>query len=121
MRLRFGAGKIRAAVAIATGSLINVVIAASPAASNGESLCPTWMCWRGSSRFSPLRKRCALYGRYHPTFSDVRAAIPDVQDGLSTKCAEGLATLMTLSYSTLPVTSPLNWISSIAGTLTTIS
>jgi hypothetical protein len=84
MRLRIGAGKIRAAVATATGSLITVVIAASPAASNGESLCPTWMCWRGSSRFSPHCKRRALYARYHPTFSDFRAAIHDVQDGLPT-------------------------------------
>jgi hypothetical protein len=44
--------------------------------------------------FLPLRKRRALYGRYHPTFSDFRAAIQDIQDGLSTKYAEGLATLI---------------------------
>jgi hypothetical protein len=46
--------------------------------------------------FLPLRKRRALYGRYHPTFSDVRAAIQDVEDSLSTKYADGLATLMTV-------------------------
>jgi hypothetical protein len=50
MRLRIGAGKIRAAVATATGVLISVVIAASPAASRGRSPCPTWMCGRGSRR-----------------------------------------------------------------------
>ena len=43
-------------------------------------------------------KRRALYGRYHPTFGDFRAAIQEVQDGLSTKYAEGLATLMTLNF-----------------------
>jgi hypothetical protein len=50
---------------------------------------------RGQS-FLPLRKRRALYGRYHPTFSDVRAAIRDVEDSLSTKYSDGLATLMTV-------------------------
>ena len=40
----------------------------------------------------------APYGRYHSTFSDFRAAIQDVQDGLSTKYADGLATLMTLNF-----------------------
>jgi hypothetical protein len=43
-------------------------------------------------------KRRALYGRYHPTFSDFQAAIQEVQDGLSTKYADGLATLMTLNF-----------------------
>ncbi len=43
-------------------------------------------------------KRRALYGRYHPTFNDFRAAIQEVQDGLSTEHAEGLATLMTLNF-----------------------
>ena len=43
-------------------------------------------------------KRRALYGRYHPTFRDFQAAIQEVQDGLSTKYAEGLATLMTLNF-----------------------
>jgi hypothetical protein len=43
-------------------------------------------------------KRCALYGRYHPTFNDFRAAIQEVQDGLSTKHAEGLATLMKVNF-----------------------
>jgi hypothetical protein len=43
-----------------------------------------------------LRKRRALHGRYRPTFSDCRAAIQEVQDGLSGKCIEGLAALMTL-------------------------
>jgi transposase len=49
-------------------------------------------------RLWKFMKRRALYGRYHPTFGDFRAAIQEVQDGLSTKYAEGLATLMTLNF-----------------------
>jgi transposase len=49
-------------------------------------------------RLWKFMKRRALYGRYHPTFNDFRAAIQEVQDGLSTKHAEGLATLMTLNF-----------------------
>jgi transposase len=49
-------------------------------------------------RLWKFMKRRALYGRYHPTFSDFRAAIQEVQNGLSTKYAEGLATLMTLNF-----------------------
>jgi transposase len=43
-------------------------------------------------------KRRALYGRYHPTFADFRAAIEDTLDGLSTNHAERLKTLMTLNF-----------------------
>jgi hypothetical protein len=43
-------------------------------------------------------KRRALYGRYHPTFSDFRAAIQEVQDGLSTKYAEELARPMSFNF-----------------------
>jgi transposase len=43
-------------------------------------------------------KRRALYGRYHPTFRDAQAAIQEVLDGLSTKHAESLASLMTLNF-----------------------
>ena len=49
-------------------------------------------------RLWKFMKRRALYGRYHPTFSDFRSAIQEVQDGLSTKYAEELATLMTLNF-----------------------
>lgn len=49
-------------------------------------------------RLWKFMKRRALYGRYHPTFGDFRAAIQELQDGLSTKYAEGLATLMTLNF-----------------------
>jgi transposase len=49
-------------------------------------------------RLWKFMKRRALYGRYHPTFGDFRAAIQEVQDGLSTKYAEGVATLMTLNF-----------------------
>ena len=40
----------------------------------------------------------ALYGRYHPTFRDFQAAIQEVLDGLTTKYAEALASLMTLNF-----------------------
>jgi len=43
-------------------------------------------------------KRRALYGRYHPTFTEFRAAIQEVIDGLSTTHAEGLKSLMTLNF-----------------------
>jgi len=43
-------------------------------------------------------KRQALYGRYHPTFADFRAAIQEVLDKLSTTHAGPLATLMTLEF-----------------------
>ena len=49
-------------------------------------------------RLWKFMKRRALYGRYHPTFRDFQAAIQEVQDGLSTKYADGLATLMTLNF-----------------------
>ena len=43
-------------------------------------------------------KRRSLYGRYHPTFADFRAAIEQVLAELSTKHAGDLATLMTLNF-----------------------
>jgi transposase len=43
-------------------------------------------------------KRRALYGRCHPTFADFQAAIRDGIDGLPTKHAEQLKTLMTLNF-----------------------
>jgi transposase len=45
-------------------------------------------------------KRRALYGRYHPTFADFRAAIQQTLDGLPTTYAEELKTLMTLNFQT---------------------
>ena len=39
-------------------------------------------------RLWKFTKRRALYGRYHPTFSDFQAAIQEVLDGLTTKYAE---------------------------------
>jgi transposase len=47
-------------------------------------------------RLWKFTKRRALYGRYHPTFAEFRAAIEEVLDGLSTTHAEQLKTLMTL-------------------------
>src|SRR5262249_27057018 len=43
-------------------------------------------------------QRRALYGRYHPTFADFQAAIPETRDGLTTTHAEPLKTLMTLDF-----------------------
>ena len=43
-------------------------------------------------------KRRSLYGRYHPTFADFRAAIQETLDGLPTTHAEQLETLMTLNF-----------------------
>jgi transposase len=43
-------------------------------------------------------KRRALYGRYHPTFAEFRAAIQEVLDGLPTTYAEELKSLMTLNF-----------------------
>jgi transposase len=43
-------------------------------------------------------KRRALYGRYHPTFTEFQAAIQEVIDGLSTTRAESLKSLMTLNF-----------------------
>ena len=49
-------------------------------------------------RLWKFTKRRALYGRYHPTFRDLKAAIQDVLDGLSTRYAPQLASLMTLNF-----------------------
>jgi transposase len=43
-------------------------------------------------------KRRAVYGRYHPTFAEFRAAIEETIDGLTTTHADQLATLMTLNF-----------------------
>ena len=43
-------------------------------------------------------KRKAVYGRYHPTFADFRAAIQDALDRVPTTHAEKLASLMTLNF-----------------------
>jgi transposase len=43
-------------------------------------------------------KRHSIYGRYHPAFSDFKAAIEETIDGLSTTHADQLATLMTLQF-----------------------
>ena len=43
-------------------------------------------------------KRRSLYGRYHPTFADFRAAIEQVIAEVATKHAGDLATLMTLNF-----------------------
>ena len=43
-------------------------------------------------------KRLALYGRYHPTFSEFQAAVQQVIEGLPTTHAESLKSLMTLNF-----------------------
>ena len=49
-------------------------------------------------RLWKFTKRRALYGRYHPTFQDFRAAIEEVLAGLSTVHSEQMASLMTLNF-----------------------
>ena len=49
-------------------------------------------------RLWKFTKRRAVYGRYHPTFTEFRAAIEEVLDGLSTTHADQLKTLMTLKF-----------------------
>ena len=49
-------------------------------------------------RLWKFTKRRALYGRYHSTFAEFRAAIQEVLDGLSTTHAQQLETLMTLNF-----------------------
>jgi transposase len=46
-------------------------------------------------------RRKAVYGQYHPTFADFRAAIQNVLSGVSTTHADGLASLMTLKFQEL--------------------
>jgi transposase len=43
-------------------------------------------------------KRNAVYGKYHSTFADFRAAIQAVLDGTTTTHADRLASLMTLKF-----------------------
>jgi transposase len=43
-------------------------------------------------------KRRSIYGRYHPTFADFKAAIEDTIAGLTTTHADQLRTLMTLKF-----------------------
>ena len=43
-------------------------------------------------------KRKAVYGKYHPTFADFRAAVQAVLDGTTTTHADRLASLMTLNF-----------------------
>lgn len=49
-------------------------------------------------RLWKFTKRRALYGRYHATFGEFRAAIEEPLDGIPTIHAEPLATLMTLKF-----------------------
>jgi transposase len=43
-------------------------------------------------------KRTAVYGKYHASFADFRSAVQGVVDGVETKHADGLASLMTLHF-----------------------
>ena len=49
-------------------------------------------------RLWKFTKRRSLYGRYHPTFADFRAAIEHTLDDIPTTHAADLATLMTLNF-----------------------
>ena len=49
-------------------------------------------------RLRKFIKRRALYGRYHPTFADFRAAIEQTLSDIPTQHAADLASLMTLNF-----------------------
>jgi transposase len=49
-------------------------------------------------RLWKFMKRHALYGRYHPTFAEFRAAIEQTMAELSTKHVRDLTSLMTLNF-----------------------
>ena len=49
-------------------------------------------------RLWKFTKRRALYGRYHPTFLDFQAAIRETLDGIPSRHAESLTSLMTLKF-----------------------
>jgi transposase len=49
-------------------------------------------------RLWKFTKRRALYGRYHPTFAEFRAAVQEILDGIPTTHAAALETLMTLNF-----------------------
>lgn len=49
-------------------------------------------------RLWKFSKRRAIYGRYHPTFADFRAAIEQTLANIPTTHANELATLMTLNF-----------------------
>ncbi len=52
-------------------------------------------------RLWKFTKRRSLYGRYHATFAEFRAAIEETLDGVSTIHADQLETLMTLKFQEL--------------------
>lgn len=51
-----------------------------------------------SERLWRFAKREAIYGKYHPTFADFRAAVESVMEGVPTTHADALASLMTLNF-----------------------
>ena len=51
-------------------------------------------------RLWKFTKRRSLYGRYHPTFADFRAAIEQTLADIPTRHATDLASLMTLNFQT---------------------
>ena len=51
-------------------------------------------------RLWKFTKRRSLYGRYHPTFADFRAAIEQTLIDIPTQHAADLASLMTLNFQT---------------------
>src|SRR5271157_1997255 len=53
---------------------------------------------RGVQAAIKVSKRRALYDRYHPTFPDFQAAIPEFLDAMPTKDSQQPASLVTLSF-----------------------
>lgn len=52
-------------------------------------------------RLWKFTKRRALYGRYHPTFADFKAAIEQTLSDIPTTHANDLSSLMTLNFQQL--------------------
>ena len=79
----------RNAVVIALAEQLEITLLFLP--SYSPNLNPIERLWK-------FTKRRALYGRYHPTFADFRAAIEQTLANIPTTHAHDLASLMTLNF-----------------------
>ncbi len=79
----------RNAVVMASAAELNITLLFLPSYSPNLNLI---------ERLWKFTKRRALYGRYHPTFADFRAAIEQTLTDIPTRHAADLASLMTLSF-----------------------
>ncbi len=79
----------RNAVVMASAAELNITLLFLPSYSPNLNLI---------ERLWKFTKRRALYGRYHPTFADFRAAIEQTLTDIPTRHAADLASLMTLNF-----------------------